>query len=189
MLADEVDRPGGILAAFQRIVDQCDDQRVALAFHQMKEVISEGGSFLSVMERIRTFSPRRFAFSLKQRSARRRPGPSERPLLVPGVDRRSSSSNRTRTYAKQRFSYPKPSQLSQADAADDKFGNRGRFRSFHKTFAERELCLAVVFPLLLQPLVRPKVNPGKYRWGLGNELDSVSPFRVRCVGATNQKLH
>ena len=54
-----------------------------------------------------------------------------------------SSSNRTRSYVKRRFSYPKPSHLTQRDAADGKFGNRGR--SFQKTFAERELRLTVVF--------------------------------------------
>ncbi len=56
-----------------------------------------------------------------------------------------SSSNRTRSYVKRRFSYPKPSHLTQRDAADGKFGNRGRFGSFQKTFAERELRLTVVF--------------------------------------------
>jgi hypothetical protein len=40
------------------------------------------------------------------------------------------SRNRTRTYVKRRISYLKPSHLTQADAADCQFGNRGRFRAW-----------------------------------------------------------
>jgi hypothetical protein len=43
------------------------------------------------------------------------------------------------------YSQSMPRHLTQPNAANSKLTNRGRFRSFQKTFAERELRLTVVF--------------------------------------------
>ncbi len=63
-----------------------------------------------------------------------------------------SSSNRTRSYVKRRFSYPKPSPLTQRDAADGKLGTKADSARFRKRLPSGSYALPLFsVPLLLEP--------------------------------------